>query len=82
MTTKCNACGSCGMPLEKAEDHALGDINNTYCCYCTDDKGKLLPYDTVLKSNIKYYTESQGLNKEAATQMAKEVLSEMPAWKN
>lgn len=81
METKCDSCGSCGMPFEKAEDHALGDINNNYCCHCADDAGKLLPYDTVLKSNIEFYVESQGLDKQAATQMAKEVLSEMPAWK-
>lgn len=81
MDKKCDSCGSCGMPFEKMEDHALADINNPYCTFCADDKGRLLPYDDVLKSNVKFYIESQGLNKDAATQMAKEVLADMPAWK-
>jgi hypothetical protein len=81
MDKKCDSCGSCGMPFEKADDHALADINNPYCAYCADDKGKLRPYDVVLRSNIEFYIESQGLNKEAATQMAKEALAQMPAWK-
>ncbi len=39
METKCDSCGSCGMPFEKAEDHALRDINNSYCCHCADIGG-------------------------------------------
>ncbi len=81
MKEKCEACGSCGMPFEKPEDHALADINNNYCRHCADDKGKLLPYDAVLKSNIEFYIESQGLNRDAASHLAKEFLAKMPAWK-
>ncbi len=81
MQTKCDSCGSCGMPLEKPEDHALGDISNSYCVHCADHNGKLLPYDTVLKSNIQYFIDSQGLDEAAATKMAKEFLLDMPAWK-
>jgi Putative zinc ribbon domain len=81
MDTKCDACGSCGMPFEKPEDHALADINNNFCRHCADDNGKLRPYDAVLESNVEYYIESQGLNREAAAKMAKEFLSQMPAWK-
>jgi len=70
------------MPLETAEDFALGDTSSTYCKYCTDESGKLLPYETILQSNARHYQESQGLTAVAATKMAKDLMKTMPAWKN
>jgi hypothetical protein len=81
MKQKCESCNSCGMPLEKKEDFALGDTSSVYCSYCVDNKGALLPYDTILKNNAYYYKESQGLTDQAATKMAKDLLLTMPAWK-
>jgi len=69
------------MPLEKASDFALGDTKSTYCCYCTDKKGQLLPFETVLASNAKFYVESQGITEAAAEKMARTMMAEMPAWK-
>lgn len=70
------------MPLEKAEDFALGDVNQPYCRYCTDKSGKLLPFEKVLKMNASYYVESQGITAEAANKMAMDLLKGQPAWKN
>src|SRR6266481_5417094 len=36
MAEKCISCGSCGMPMEKPEDFALGDVTQPYCAWCTD----------------------------------------------
>lgn len=82
MNEKCKACGSCGVPLEKAEDYALGDPSQEYCCYCTDEKGGLLPYSEILEMNTKYYIESQGITEQAAQTMAANFLKSQPAWKN
>lgn len=82
MKQKCESCNSCGMPLENKEDFALGDPSNIFCKYCVDEKGALLPYDTILQSNAGYYKESQGLTDQAATKMAKDLLKSMPAWKH
>lgn len=82
MKPKCESCNSCGMPLENKEDFALGDTSSSYCKYCVDKKGELLPYETILKNNAHYYKESQGLTEQAATKMAKDLLVTMPAWKN
>lgn len=82
MSEKCKSCGSCGMPLEKAEDFALADMSQDYCQYCTDQKGKLFPFDKILAMNAKYYVESQGITQKAADQMALDLLKTMPAWKN
>lgn len=82
MKPKCESCNSCGMPLENNEDFALGDTSSSFCKYCVDKKGELLPYETILKNNAHYYKESQGLTEQAAIKMAKDLLMTMPAWKN
>jgi Putative zinc ribbon domain len=79
---RCKSCGSCGFPMEKPEDFALSNVISLYCGHCTDEKGKLLPYDTILEANTKYYMESQGISQNAALKMAKDLLSTMPVWKS
>lgn len=81
MADKCPACGSCGMPLEKPEDFALGDPKSLYCSACTDRKGKLLPYEEIVAMNAQYYVQSQGITPNAANRMARALLDGMPAWK-
>ena len=78
---RCESCNSCGMPLNAAEDFAMGDETSTFCRYCVDKQGKLLPYETILKSNASYYQKSQGISESAAVQMARDLLVSMPAWK-
>ncbi|MBI3441523.1 MAG: hypothetical protein HY052_06955 [Proteobacteria bacterium] len=82
MTKKCKSCGSCGMSLEKQEDFALGDTAADYCHYCTDSAGKLFPFEKILKMNIAYYMESQGITETAASKMALEYLRSLPAWRS
>ncbi|MBV8055486.1 MAG: hypothetical protein JOZ29_09295 [Deltaproteobacteria bacterium] len=82
MAEKCPACGSCGMPMEQPEDHALGDVSHEYCRYCTDARGELLPYEQVLATNARFYVESQGVTPAAADQMARAMLADMPAWRS
>ena len=77
---KCPACGSCGMPMEKAADFALGQSGQPYCSYCTDKSGQLQSWEKILEMNVKYYMESQGITQSAATQLATEFLKSQPAW--
>jgi len=81
MAEKCPACGSCGMPMEKAEDFARGDVTRPYCRYCTDAHGELLPYEQVLEINVGFYVESQGITRAAAIEMARAMLADKPAWR-
>ena len=39
MEKTCPSCYSCGMPFEKASDHALGDANHKFCVHCCDAQG-------------------------------------------
>lgn len=82
MTIKCVSCGSCGFPMEKDDDFALGDRSQPYCRHCTDGRGALLPYETVLDANAQYYIKSQGISAEAAHGMAASLLASMPAWRS
>lgn len=70
------------MPMEKKEDFALADESQKYCRYCTDQTGKLLPFDNILKMNADYYVQSQGLTIDAAKKMAADLLKNQPAWKH
>lgn len=81
MTDKCLACGSCGMPMERPEDHAMGDVNAVYCRYCTDEQGRLRPYEFILGMNAEYYVKSQGVTPVAARRLAAAMLADLPAWK-
>lgn len=82
MKQKCESCNSCGMPMENQEDFALGNVESSYCKYCVDEKGQLLPYETILENNAHYLKESQGVTESAATKMATDLLKTMPAWKS
>lgn len=78
----CPSCHSCGMPFEKASDHALGDPKQIYCMHCTDEKGQLKAYEDILSGYASYLVHSQGLALAAATNIARNALSQMPAWKD
>lgn len=79
--SKCISCGSCGMPMKEPEDFALQNRASIYCSHCTDNNGKLLPYEQILAINIKYYMKSQGISESAAVRLATDLLAMKPAWK-
>jgi len=80
MIKKCTSCSSCGMPFQKAEDHALGREDMPYCAYCTKEDGTLKTYEEVLEGFMEHLIHTQGLNKSAARQMASDTMSKLPAW--
>lgn len=82
MEKTCPSCYSCGMPLEKASDHALGDINHQFCVHCTDEHGQLKPYEEILNGMANYLVHSQGVAMTAAKEIAKDVLAKQPAWRD
>lgn len=74
-------CFSCGMPIPKPEDHALGNPKNPYCKNCADADGKLKPFEQVAEG-LKNFLVSQGTDASEAETKAKEGLRKMPAWKS
>lgn len=74
------SCQSCGMPMEKPEDHGAGDVNNPYCKYCTDAQGNLLPKEQVRQKMINFYNRTMGQTIEQAAAEVDKIMARMPAW--
>jgi len=75
------ACESCGMPMKTAEEHGGGDINKSYCKYCTGAEGKLKSREEVREGMIQFYVKSQGKPREEAEKSVGANMRKMPAWK-
>ena len=70
-----SSCQSCGMPLT---DAAPGQM---YCLYCTDERGKLRPYEQVFEGTVTgFFMKMQKLPRPEAEKAAREHLKKMPAW--
>lgn len=74
-------CQSCGMPMDKPEDHGGGDVNNSFCQYCTDEQGNLLPKEQVRAKMVQFYVQKQSKTQEEAEKLTDQLMSSMPAWK-
>ena len=78
----CPSCGSCGFPMREAADFAGGRADALYCSTCGDDQGALRPFEDVLQANAEYYVREQGVDAQAARELARALLASMPAWKH
>lgn len=68
-------CQSCGMPLADAEPGQM------YCGYCTDDSGRLRPYEQVFEGTVSgFFMAMQKMPRAQAEQAARAHLAQMPAW--
>ena len=74
-------CKSCGLPMERPDQHGGSDSLNPYCVYCTDEFGNLKTYDEVLQDMTRYMLTTMQLEYEYAQRMAEEELLKHPAWK-
>jgi Putative zinc ribbon domain len=79
-TLLCRSCGSCGFPMNSAEDHAGGNPESDYCSTCAEASGTLKPFDEVVNANADYFAREQGIDVNAAREMAKALLMSQPAW--
>ncbi len=75
-------CISCGMPMTKPEEFAMGDDSKDYCCHCAKADGSMKTYDEVLVGMTGFLVQSQGLDEAAAQGAAKGMMAQLPAWKD
>lgn len=75
-------CISCGMPMEKAADFAIGDESKDYCFYCARPDGSMKSYEEQLESMVGFIVKTQGLDPEQAREATKAAMANLPAWKN
>jgi len=72
---KLSSCQSCGLPLTDAKPGQM------YCGYCTDEAGKLKPYEVVFQGTVAgYFMGMKKMPRAEAEQAAREHLARMPAW--
>ena len=75
-------CIACGMPMTKPADFASGDESKDYCIYCARPDGSMQSYPEKLEGTIQFLIRTQGLDENAARQVAVRNLSKLPAWKD
>ena len=78
MTNK--SCISCAMPIRVASESASGDANQPYCNHCSNEDGSMKSYEDVLNGMTQFIVRSQGLDGKVARDMARQMMSKLPAW--
>ncbi|MDF2942210.1 MAG: hypothetical protein K0S01_1068 [Herbinix sp.] len=70
------------MPMTKSSDYPLGDESKDYCNYCARPDGSMQSYPEKVDGTTQFLLRTQGLDMEAARQVAIRSLSKLPAWKD
>jgi len=76
-----NSCESCGMPLRSPEDYAASDTSKAYCRYCARPDGTRKGYDEVLVGMAGFFQKTQGIDENAARELARSAMARLPAWR-
>ncbi len=79
MATECIACG---MPMETAEEHAMGDVSKDYCLHCARPDGSMQSYEEKLESMIQFLMRVRGMTAAQARREALARMGKLPAWKD
>lgn len=56
--------------------------DNPFCVYCTDEAGKLKPYETVLQGMATFMSQSEDIPLDQALAKSETYMVHMPAWRN
>jgi hypothetical protein len=68
------------MAIQKAEDHGVGDIENKYCKYYTDEQGNLKSKEEIIEGWINFAMKSENISREETEKKVDEEMSKMSAW--
>ena len=74
-------CQSCGMPMERLEDHGGGRLDVHYCKYCTDAQGRLKSREEVRQGMIHLAVTARRKSIEDAERFVDHYMNKMPAWR-
>lgn len=73
-------CVACGMPMQNATDHAMGDERKDYCKYCARPDGSMQSYEEKLEGMAAFIVRTQGMDAGAARRIAAGQMAKLPAW--
>lgn len=75
-------CVACGMPMENPSDFAMGDEKKDYCAHCSRPDGTMQSFEEKKQGLTDFIVRTQGLDQQAAGQIAVSMMKKLPAWKN
>jgi hypothetical protein len=75
-------CQTCGMPLNKKEDFALGDENSNFCLYCTNADGSVKTCEEIFEGGVNYFMTQIGDNRPLAEKITRKNMGGLPYWQD
>lgn len=73
-------CATCGMPLEKKEDFALGDEKSGFCAYCVNPDGSVKSGEEIFQGGVNFFLGALGGEKSLAEKITRKNMSQLPYW--
>lgn len=74
------SCIACGMPMEQADQFAMGDVEKDYCVFCARPDGTMQSLDEKKQSLAGFIIRTQGFDPVAAETTALAMMRKLPAW--
>jgi hypothetical protein len=74
-------CNACGMPLEKKENFANGDINSSFCFYCTNSDGSVKSVEEIFEGGVQFFLSQFGDDRKKAERITRKNMNKQPYWK-
>jgi hypothetical protein len=68
------------MSMESSSDYAMNDTTRNYCRFCCNEDGSMQSYERKLESMTQYMISAKKIDKDRARQLAREIMSKLPAW--
>jgi len=75
-------CATCGMPLEKKEDFALGNENSEFCLYCVNTDGSVKSGEEIFNGGVNFFLGIIGGDKNLAEKLVRKNMNRLPYWQN
>ncbi len=73
-------CIACGMPMASPQDYPAGVESRDYCRYCARPDGTMQSYDEKLAGMAQFIVRTQGVDEQAAREVARRTMDKLPAW--
>lgn len=71
---------TCGMPLEKKENFALGDENSQFCVYCVNSDGSVKSGEEIFKGGVEFFLGALGGERSFAEKITRKNMNNLPYW--
>lgn len=73
-------CATCGMPLEKKEDYALGNEEANFCAFCVNPEGSLKTGEEIFEGGVQFLLKALGGERSLAEKITRKNMSRLPYW--